>query len=121
MLHVYTAVWRKVVLQKGKSLCHNVKSYYHNDGFYGCLIEPQGVSAKWKVTAQTQVFVFSHSFVLNHLEPRSSKVKLLPIMPISIVAYALLQQTDTFISVTILQFRRLLLKFFDRPGSLLFA
>ena len=26
-----------------------------NDGFYGCLIEPQGVSAWWKETAQTRI------------------------------------------------------------------
>ena len=44
-----------------------------NGSFYGCLIEPQGVSARWKETAQTYVFLLSHSLLLNHLEPQSSK------------------------------------------------
>ena len=66
-----------------------------NDDFYGCLIEPQGVSMWWKETAETQVFVVSRSLVLNHLEPQSSKAKLsLPIMPIGIVAYALTLKCD---------------------------
>ena len=28
-----------------------------NSGFYGCLIEPQGVSAWWKEKAQTRAFL----------------------------------------------------------------
>ena len=44
-----------------------------NSGFYGCLTEPRGASARWKVTAQSQVFVLSRSLFLNHLKPRSSK------------------------------------------------
>ena len=44
-----------------------------NGGFYGCLIEPQGVSAWWKETTQTRVFVLSRSLLLNHLDPQSSK------------------------------------------------
>ena len=44
-----------------------------NGGFYGCLIEPQGVSAWWKETAQTHVFMLSPSLLLNHLETQSSK------------------------------------------------
>ena len=40
-----------------------------NGGFYGCLIEPQGVSAWWKETAQTRVFVLSPSLLINHLNP----------------------------------------------------
>ena len=44
-----------------------------NGSFYGCLIEPQGVSAWWKKTAQTCVLVLSCSLLLNHLEPQSSK------------------------------------------------
>ena len=60
-----------------------------NGGFYGCLSEPEGVSAWWKETAQTHVFVLSRSLLLNHLEPQSIKTKLLlPTMPIGIVAYA---------------------------------
>ena len=59
-----------------------------NGSFYGCLIEPQGVSAWWRKTAQTRVFVLSRSLLLNRLEPQSRKAKLLlPIMPIDIVAY----------------------------------
>ena len=60
-----------------------------NGGFYGCLSEPQGVSAWWKETAQTCVFLLSRSLLLNHLKPESIKTKLsLPTMPIGIVAYA---------------------------------
>ena len=60
-----------------------------NGGFKGCLIEPQGVSAWWKETAQTRVFTLSPSLLLNHLETQSRKAKLLlPIIPIGIVAYA---------------------------------
>ena len=44
-----------------------------NGGFYVCLSEPQGVSAWWKETAQTSVFTFSPSLLLNHLKPQSSK------------------------------------------------
>ena len=60
-----------------------------NGGFYGCLSEPQGVSAWWKETAQTRVFFRSPSLLLYDLEPQSSKIKpLLPIMLIGIAAYA---------------------------------
>ena len=60
-----------------------------NGGFHGCLIEPQGVSAWWKQTAQKHAFPLSRSLLLNHFEPQSSKTKLLlPIMPIDIVEYA---------------------------------
>ena len=52
-----------------------------NGGFYSCLSEHRGVSAWWKETAQTHVFVLSRSLLLNHLEPQPSKNKLLlPIM-----------------------------------------
>ena len=43
-----------------------------NGGFYGCLNEPQCVSAWWKETAQTRVFLLSRSLLLNPLEPQSS-------------------------------------------------
>ena len=46
-----------------------------NGGFYGCLIEPQGVSAWQKETAQAHVFLLFCSLLLNHLEPQSSKAK----------------------------------------------
>ena len=42
---IYTAVSRKVVLQTWKSLRDNVEVIMANGGFYGCLIEPQGVLA----------------------------------------------------------------------------
>ena len=59
-----------------------------NGGFYGCLVETQGVSAWLKETAQTRVFLLARPVLLNHLKPQSSKTKLLlPIMPIGIVAY----------------------------------
>ena len=58
-------------------------------GFNCCLSEPQSVSALWKETAQTRVFVLSPSLLLNHLETQSSKAKLLlPKMPVGIVAFA---------------------------------
>ena len=66
-----------------------------NGGFYGCLSEPQSVSAWWKETAQTHVFVLSRSMSLNRLKPQSGKAKLLlPIMPIGIIAYASILSRD---------------------------
>ena len=44
-----------------------------NGVFYGCLIELQGVSAWWKETAQTRVFVLSPSLLLNRLEHQSKR------------------------------------------------
>ena len=68
-----------------------------NGDFYGCLSEPL-VSAWWKETAQTQVFVLSRSLLLNRLEPQSRKAKLLlPIMPIDIVAYAFCVETAVYV------------------------
>ena len=59
-----------------------------NGGFYGCLSEPEGVSAWWNETAQTQ-FVLSTTLLLNHIKPQSIKTKLLlPKMPIGIVMCA---------------------------------
>ena len=49
------------------------KVIMRNGSFYGCLIEPQEVSAWWKETAEIHVFLFSRSLLLNHLEPTSSK------------------------------------------------
>ena len=80
-----TDVSKKFVSQTGKSLLDNVESC---GGFYSCLSEVQGVSAWCKETAQTRVFVLSRSLLVNHLEPQSSKTKLLlPIMAIGIAAY----------------------------------
>ena len=50
----HTAVSRKVVLQSGTMS----KVIMGNGSFYGCLSEPQGVSAWWKETAQTRAFSF---------------------------------------------------------------
>ena len=74
--------------KRGKTYATMSKVIMGNGGFYGCLIEPQGVSAWWKETAQARVFILSPSLLLNRLEPQSSKAKLLlSIMPIGIVAY----------------------------------
>ena len=42
-----------------------------NGSFYGYLIEPRGVSAWWKETAQTRAFLLSRSLLLSNLEPQS--------------------------------------------------
>ena len=44
----------------------------------GCLSKPQGVSAWWKKTAQTRVFLLSRPLLLNRPDPQSSKANLLP-------------------------------------------
>ena len=73
--------------KRGQAYATMSKVFMSNGDFYGCLSEPL-VSAWWKETAQTQVFVLSRSLLLNRLEPQSRKAKLLlPIMPIDIVAY----------------------------------
>ena len=75
--------------KRGKVCATMSKAIMGNEGFHGCLIEPQSVSAWWKETAQARVFLLSCSLLLNHLEPQSSKTKLLlPIMLIGNVAYA---------------------------------
>ena len=92
---LFTAISRKVVLQTGKAYATMSKVIMGNGGFYSCLSEPQCVSAWWKETAQTHVFVLSFSLLLNRLEHQSSKAKLvLPIMPIAIVAYAFTLSRD---------------------------
>ena len=74
-MHSHTAdEMRKVVLHdRGKVYATLSKVNMGNGGFYGCLSEPQGVSAWWKETTQTRVFMLSFSFLLNHLKPQSSK------------------------------------------------
>ena len=60
---------RKVHATMSKVITGNVT-------FYGCLIEPQGVSAWWKLeTVQTRVFVLSPSLLLNRLKSQSSPRK----------------------------------------------
>ena len=86
-----TVLSRKVSYKKGKAYATMSKVIMGNAGFYGCLSEPQGVSAWRKETAHTHVLILSRSLLLNRLEPQSSKAKLLlPIMPIDIVADAFL-------------------------------
>ena len=82
-------MFRKRLSHKlGKAYAPMSKVVMGNGGFYSCLSEVQGVSAWCKETAQTRVFVLSCSLLVNHLEPQSSKTKLLlPIMAIGIAAY----------------------------------
>ena len=76
-----------------------------NGDFYVCLSERQSVSAWQKETRQTHVFVLSRSLLLNHLEPQSSKTKLLlPIMPIGIVAYTFTLSWDNLCRNTCISF-----------------
>ena len=83
--------------KRGKAYATMSKVIMGNGGFYGCLSEPQGVSAWRKETAQTRVLVLSCSLLLNHLETQSSKAKLLlPIVPIGILAYAFTLLRDNF-------------------------
>ena len=75
--------------KRGKAYSTMSKVIMGNGGFYGSLIEPQGVLAWWEETAQTRVFRLSRFLLLNHLETQSSKSKLLlHITPIGIVAYS---------------------------------
>ena len=87
---VYSCLGKRLSYKRGKAYTTMSKVIMGNVDFYGCLSKPQGVSAWWKEIAQTHVFILSRSFLLNHLEPESSKAKLLfPIMQMGIVAYAL--------------------------------
>ena len=75
--------------KRGKAYATMSKVIMGNGGFYGCLSEPQGVSAWWKQTAQTRLRSFSFLVVESPLTSFSKQAKLLlPIMPIGIVAYA---------------------------------
>ena len=73
-MHSHTADSRKVVsYDRGNVYAKLSKVIMGNGGFYCCLSEPQGVSAWWKETTQTRVFMLSFSLLLNHLKPQSSK------------------------------------------------
>ena len=61
--------------KRGKAHATMSKVIMGNGSFYVCLIEPQGVSAWRKETAQTHVFMLSPSLLINHLKPPSSKAK----------------------------------------------
>ena len=70
--NVYSC-FEKGFLTNGKKLTRKCWTVILGNGsFYGCLIEPQGVSAWLKETAQTPIFLLSLSLMLN-LEPQSSK------------------------------------------------
>ena len=78
--HKYTSTTVNIQLLKenlshkrGKAYATMSKVIIGNGGFYGGLIEPRGVSAWWKKTEHTRVFVISRSLLLNHLKPQSSK------------------------------------------------
>ena len=89
-------LFRERSYKQGKAFSTMSKAIMGNGGFYGCLIEPQVVSAWWKETAQALVFLLSRSLLLNHLEPQSTKTKLLlPIMPIVFVEYAFILLWDS--------------------------
>ena len=76
--------------KRGRAHATMSKVIKGNGGSYNCLIETQGVSAWWKETAQTRVFVLSPSLLLNHLKPQSCKaLRLLPIITMGIVAHPL--------------------------------
>ena len=45
--------------KRGKAYVTVSKVSMGNGGYYGCLSEPQGVSAWWKETAQTRIRFFS--------------------------------------------------------------
>ena len=74
-----------ILLFRERLSCNRGKAHMTNyvESYYGLLSEPQAVSAWWKETAQTCVFMLFPSLLLNHLEPQSSKASsLLPIIPI---------------------------------------
>ena len=51
----------------GKAYATMSKVIMGHGGFYGCLGEPQGVSAQWKETAQTCIRFLSYFFVKKYL------------------------------------------------------
>ena len=73
--------------KRGKAYETMSKVIMGNGSFYGCLIEPQGVLARWNEKAQTRVFFLSRFLLLNHLESSEAKLSL-PVKPIDIVVYA---------------------------------
>ena len=58
---------------RGKTYATISKVIMGNGGFCGRLSELEGVSARWKETAQTCVFRLSSSLLLNHLKLQSRK------------------------------------------------
>ena len=75
--------------KRGKAYETMSKVIMGNGSFYGCLIEPQGVLARWNEKAQTRVFFLSRFLLLNHLE--SSEAKLAPPESQSTLSCTLLQ------------------------------
>ena len=57
---LYIQLFReRLSYKRGKAHVTMSKVIMGNGGFYSCLSEPQGVSARWKETTQTPIFVFS--------------------------------------------------------------
>ena len=57
---LYIQLFReRLSYNRGKAHVTMSKVIMGNGGFYSCLSEPQGVSARWKETTQTPIFVFS--------------------------------------------------------------
>ena len=76
-------------LTNREKLSRPCRTLLGNGGFTVALLNLKGVSAWWKETAQTRVFLLFRSLLLNRLEPQSSKAKLLlPIIPIDLFACA---------------------------------
>ena len=75
-VHYIQLFRERLSYKRGKAYATMPKVIMRNGGFYGCLRELQGVSAWWKETARTHVFVLSLSLLLNHLEPQASKTTL---------------------------------------------
>ena len=75
--------------ESGKAYAAMSKVIMGNGSFYGCLIEPQGVLARWNEKAQTRVFFLSRFLLLNHLE--SSEAELAPPESQSTLSCTLLQ------------------------------
>ena len=74
----YTQRWiqlfgERLSYKQGNAYATMSKIIVGNGGFYGCLIEPQGVSAWTKETAQTRVLMLSPSLLFNHPKPQLSK------------------------------------------------
>ena len=59
------SVWPRLY-KRGKAYATMSKVIMGNGGFYGCLSEPQGVSAWWNETAQTRIHLFLFLVAESH-------------------------------------------------------
>ena len=74
----YTHRWiqlfrERLSYKQGKAYATMSNIIAGNGGFYDCLIEPHGISAWTKETAQTRAFMLSPSLLFNHPKPHLSK------------------------------------------------